>query len=281
MARIFGIESSACKPTLITHAGQLKALTGGLQWINDKGLSSADPRWEVVMTVRKSKAVSLLEEVLERRMVLYALAVGATLVGATAAQGKIVFTPSNEILKHAGFYKSNQFDIDLNNDGVTDIVILNRRSLFSNTLFLSARGYQLGDAVGVENNTSCAAATERGVTIGSEDHFRFHANMAVDTLGPCPWRDVSNRFLAVRFMINGELHYGWVGFRHVNADLDAHFYGWAYETEANTPIITGDKGEQPESAMFSSVEPTSLELLAMGHTGIADRQRRMAVQANS
>jgi hypothetical protein len=80
-------------------------------------------------------------------------------------------------------------------------------------------------------------------------------------------------------MINGEVHYGWVGFRSVsvvNSRLTAVLGGWAYETEPNKPIVAGDEGEGMESNTMSSLRPTSLQLLAMGHTGIADRQRRIA-----
>ena len=62
---------------------------------------------------------SLLDEVLERRMLLYVLAAGATLAGASgAAQAKVVFTPSNVVVS-----SNNHLDIDMNNDGTSDFVI--------------------------------------------------------------------------------------------------------------------------------------------------------------
>ena len=61
---------------------------------------------------------SLLDEVLERRMLLYVLAAGATLAGASgAAQSRVVFTPSNVVLS------TGSLQIDLNNDGTTDFIL--------------------------------------------------------------------------------------------------------------------------------------------------------------
>jgi len=50
------------------------------------------------MPGRNRNAMSLLDEVLERRMLLYVLAAGATLAGVPSAQAKVVFTPSSEDL---------------------------------------------------------------------------------------------------------------------------------------------------------------------------------------
>ena len=67
----------------------------------------------------KRQSASLLDEVLERRMLLYVLAAGTALSGASAAQAKVVFTPSNAVL--VGPYSVLQIDLD--NDGVTDFVL--------------------------------------------------------------------------------------------------------------------------------------------------------------
>jgi hypothetical protein len=60
------------------------------------------------------KGMSLLDEVLERRMLLYVLAAGTALAGASIAQAKVVFTRTNIV------YRSSTIQIDLNNDGNID-----------------------------------------------------------------------------------------------------------------------------------------------------------------
>ena len=73
-------------------------------------------------------------------------------------------------------------------------------------------------------------------------------------------------------MINGQVHYGWIGFRSTSA-YQATLEGWAYETRPNTPIRTAGPEETPT---LGAAEPTSLQLLAAGHVAVADWRRRNA-----
>jgi len=121
------------------------------------------------------------------------------------------------------------------------------------------------------------AALRKGSKIGMPDNFNSQDTeqvLAEESFGN--FANVINRFLGVRFLIDGQVHYGWIGFRSVSPGPTAKLAGWAYETEPNKPIAAGDRGEAADSASVPSAAPTSLQLLAMGHTGIADRQRRIA-----
>lgn len=105
-----------------------------------------------------------------------------------------------------------------------------------------------------------------GLFYGSECHiYRFGY-----------FYDTFDRFLGVKFMINGQVHYGWIGFRGVGVlfGLGAQLWGWAYETEPNTSIRAIDPSYTPS---ISAAEPTSLELLAAGHVAVADWRRRGAI----
>jgi hypothetical protein len=237
----------------------------------------------------KRQSASLLDEVLERRMLLYVLAAGATLAGSSVANAKVVFTPSNaRIESERG---CNSFlSIDLNNDGVTDLLGGGCITSYTNSPFVyltytfGASGAQPGNLIA--DHAGHQAAFKKGAKIRSENSFTDVGNMAkIDGrfgTRSGSFLNVTDRFLGVKFLISGQVHYGWVGFKKVGQRgpfsglLGANLGGWAYETEANTPIIAGDTGEDPESTMLFSGEPTSLQLLAMGHTGIANRQRRVA-----
>jgi hypothetical protein len=94
-----------------------------------------------------------------------------------------------------------------------------------------------------------------------------------------PWQNVNHRYLGVKFVINNETHYGWVGFRSVTeasnyGGFKAILGGWAYETQPNKPIRAGDTGtNQSDDSAFA--QPTSLEMLAAGHAANTDwRQRK-------
>jgi hypothetical protein len=58
-----------------------------------------------------------------------------------------------------------------------------------------------------------------------------------------------NRYLGVKFLIDGQVHYGWA---RMNAELyfpyiNALLTGYAYETTPNLPIRAGDEGQSAAS----------------------------------
>jgi hypothetical protein len=84
---------------------------------------------------------------------------------------------------------------------------------------------------------------------------------------------VGNKFLDVRFEIDGNVHYGWARFSVTFPPLRAHLTGYACETEPNKTILAGDRGfgvdegETPEGATLDhdgAPQPASLGLLGLG-----------------
>jgi len=236
------------------------------------------------------KGASLLDEVLERRMLLYVLAAGTALSGASAAQAKVVFTPSNAVL--VGPYSVLQIDLD--NDGVTDFVLAEDSVSISTSTVKTRKhpdGFSFFHVIGVyspvtsdgvEVQSGLPEALIRGSQIRGKGVFANSGLLASAGSRRAfgNFLNIIHRFLGVRFLINGEAHYGWIGFRRCNG-FAASLVGWAYETEPDKPILAGDRGEGAGSASVYSPESTSLQLLALGHTGIANRQRRIAAQAIS
>lgn len=215
---------------------------------------------------------------------LYALAAGAAAACAPGAQAKVVFTPNNTVL-----HSRHHIDIDLNNDGKTDFRLIassfkNPSSYFIAELGMTAAPGNSVDDLGVTSyKRHWALALTKGAEIGPGAKFLRYGLVELSNVGIFSegyFKNVSNRFLGVRFLINGAPHYGWIGFRQVtlvddHGDITATLAGWAYEAESNTPIRAGDKGAE-ESAALRSVEPTSLELLAAGNVAMADWRRRRA-----
>lgn len=245
---------------------------------------------------------SLLDEVLERRMLLYVLAAGATLAGASgAAQSRVVFTPSNVVLS------TGSLQIDLNNDGTTDFILdygggpqnvagRSRRrppGCSSGGFGLYASGATASDGIVDGNGNTFVEALRNGTKIGNHDYFKNSGLMAVITdttfcrsIAEGYFANTTQRFLGVRFQIDGRTHYGWIGFRSVTASvfITATLYGWAYETQPNTPIYAGLAaaiGKLEKQPAVRSAEPTSLELLAAGHVAVADWRRRNAAVMSS
>ncbi len=252
---------------------------------------------------------SLLDEVLEQRMLLYALAAGATLAATSAcapsAQAKVVFTPSNVTLA-----QNQSLSIDLANDGTVNFTLANRLSpgrfrrqgmqrppgsnAWGDSMYVSgatASDVEL-EQPPVENSQQLAAF-ESGARIGSDRPRKQEGLMAeffsyYGTFVFGPFANVKQRYLGVRFLINGNVHYGWIGFRSITDNfmggVSATLLGWAYETEPDTPILAGMPVMPPELGSLrtsdptaaGSSEPTSLELLAAGHVAVADWRRRRA-----
>jgi hypothetical protein len=217
--------------------------------------------------LRKSET---LPQMLDRRLLLYALAAGATLASSTPSQAEVVFTPSNAVLSRLG-----KFDIDLDNDGSADFTILRalgRYSTYESLPDLFAYGKRPSHQIVTKSFSALALA--KNTQIGPGQDFRAFTLMETPFYEGY-WRGAKSRCLGVRFLSHGEVHYGWIGFREVRGFAAASFYGWAYETVPDKPILAGDTGTG--APLDSSISPTSLEVLATGHTAIREHRKRTAL----
>jgi len=195
---------------------------------------------------------SKLSDSLHHGLNVYALAASAAGVGMLAlaqpAGAKIVYTPAHVTIGLLGRYS-----IDLKHDGSKDFAILNltynSTSPFGDVLAASA--LRRGNGIERSQDSHFAAALPKGVRVGpSAKDFRegrkrmVSCDSAPHTSGP--WVNVTNRFLGLKFLIAGKVHYGWarltVQIQHPHLQPPAIatvLTGYAYETIANKPIVTG------------------------------------------
>jgi hypothetical protein len=237
----------------------------------------------------------------------YALAAGAAGVSllalATPLEAEVVYTPANATVGRDGTYS-----LDVNNDGIVDYMLAehaNKDGSFGTFQVLSVRA-------AIANQVACpstfcisgdsyAIALRKGSTIGSKQHPRGWGHggpMASEELikgggvyyghETFGWSNVTDRYLGLRFKINGEYHYGWARLTvkfHPGPPAvrswEAHLTGYAYETIANKSILAGqtsgsnDAGDDPSSSAISrNPEPqfAALGTLALGANGIAVRR---------
>jgi len=215
------------------------------------------------------------DQVLELRLLRYALAAGVALACSAPSQAEVIFTPSNVIFKGG----HGKFDIDLDNDGSANFSLVTKecRGYLSYDYpvpCLVVYGATPSNQIALDGiRKRCAAALRKKTRVGAGPSFQAFALMATDAYGFVGnFGSVRNRFLAVKILINGEVHFGWIGFRSVFADylrVTVAFAGYAYETTPNTPIVTGNMGEAA-----ATYQPTSVEILASGHNGIEQRRKR-------
>jgi hypothetical protein len=234
--------------------------------------------------MQRPRTPSKLSESLHQRLNSYALAASAAGVSllalAAPADAKIVYTKAHVTIGYGGV---GSYTLDLNNDGVADFYI----GVFSNSCtteceaLLSVTGKIERAIKGKRNNSFWAYALRDGAKIGGTKGFDgyFYALMAgydnaLTTTKFGYWgnhgKGVKNRYLGLRFALNGKTHYAWA---RLNASLTpnngrvratATLTGYAYETIPNKPIIAGKThGED-----VITLEPASLGHLARGASAI-------------
>ena len=213
----------------------------------------------------QSRKTFKISDSLNRQLNMYALAASAAGVSvlalAAASEAKVVYTETHQVTR-AGV----PLYIDLNHDGINDFVL-------RTTIYLGSSGFEVGlDPSGYRKNAvagrrfstsggyffSAASALPAGAQIGPERKFpvRFPF-MAVEIFNGVgsqysdegPWagkgKGVRNRYLGLKFVVHGKVHYGWARLSVTLAhhrqydDVSAALTGYAYETVPNKPIIAG------------------------------------------
>jgi hypothetical protein len=227
----------------------------------------------------------------QQKLSCYALAAGAGLFTlAPMSEAKIVYTPVNESIGRGG-----TLPIDLNNDGIVDFEIIEHpgQTQFRTSQFVDAKATVFGNQVKCVTS-SCistfiyAAALRSGTAIGPNRGWlgglapmAFEELFKRGSLGyTFAWVNVTDRYLGLKFKINGETHFGWArlnvkfhpGLRK-DRTWEVQLTGYAYETVANKPIVAGmTKGPEEQTSFSSpskSAKDASLASLAYGVAGLA------------
>jgi hypothetical protein len=226
-----------------------------------------------------------LSDSVHHRLSMYVLAASAAGVGTLAlvqpAEAKIVYTPSNTVIgfSHAGLR------LDLNHDHVVDFALHHSTldgSLYT-SMFVASYHHRSTNLVVAKPALPfgySARALPAGVSIGPAITF---AKQGIAFMGERlingttsqfkgPWanggKGVKNRYLGMKFVIRGKVHYGWA--RLTVTPTNGKFFietltGYAYETIPNKPIITG-KTKSPD---VTTVQPTTLGELARGRKSLS------------
>jgi hypothetical protein len=219
---------------------------------------------------------------LEKQLGAYAAAVGATAVAVVAAaspaSAKIVYTPVNVEI-------GSSYAIDLNGDGTSDFTLRRCYCAGSHTSFLMVALDVPGNAVRLALDSEVfAGALPVGAFIDKKQQFGtktsyggllmaegFYYGTISNQGGP--WINATNKYLGFKFMIDGEVHYGWarltVGSFKVR-DRDVTLTGYAYETVPGRMIHAGQKTEtdvETNSPDIDSTPESTLGMLALGANG--------------
>jgi hypothetical protein len=243
-----------------------------------------------------------LPEPVYRLLKVYALAASAAGVGGLAlaqpAEAKVVYTPAH--LKLHGLVT-----LDVDHNGAIDFnlwhTVTGNPSQYTSWLIAYADDIRNG-FIGTSRKGSFAIALPRGAKIGTGVLFPPEGRMAAERCqsdGRCSWagqwanggNGVKNRYLGLKFIINGLIHFGWarviVDKPSASFGFNAILTGYAYETIANKPIIAGktnqaeDSGVEELEATFPTptAEAATLGSLALGSTRTAHGAKIRPVRA--
>lgn len=206
--------------------------------------------------VNAAKASASAKSCLAAAAVIGAIGLG-NLAVVPDLNAEIVYTPTNQSIGKSGFERSffSTLPVDLNSDGIPDFTLsaFNLASFSSHISIIAslwAAGVQSNQIL--QNNSKLALANAPGHKIGpptnTGSQFGRLGLMAVfreiySAFGSGYrkssglWLNATNRYLGIKFFINGETHYGW-------ARLTAHagfanLTGYAYETIPDKPIPGG------------------------------------------
>ncbi len=233
----------------------------------------------------RPRNTSKLSDPIHQRLNMYALAASAAGVGALAlaqpAEGRIIYTKAHHVIG-----PKMTFHLDLNHDGINDFDLKDtvsssttggvraalsalpdrqKNALWGHTVF--TRGY--------------ASALFANVHVGPKGRFLGEAGFMAETsasggrpsIFSCtgPWANVASRYLGLRFVIKGEMHFGWarLNVSCSNYQVTATLTGYAYESIANRPILTGkERGtEGSDDPIPADDTSTTLGQLAQGAKG--------------
>jgi len=246
----------------------------------------------------RRKAAPDLSESFRKRLNAYTLAAGAAgaglLAAATPAQAQIVYTPA-----HVTITPGATYGLDLNNDGTIDFAFTDsttERRIVGDLAVspYASNGGQNGNAVEVTAPAIFSPlALNRGAKIGASQLFYgscIGCNSSQEIMAAFNaagdsgnWPNVQNRFLGLKFLLNGETHYGWARMtvRISGGRIMALLTGYAYESTPNKPIIAGKmsgpagnvdsspRTDAPQEKPISQgLKSASLGLLALGAQGV-------------
>jgi hypothetical protein len=217
--------------------------------------------------ISQSREIARLSSKLDRNLAAYMLAAsaaGVSLLATQSAEAKIVYTAANVTIG-----PRTSFSLDLNHDGINDFLFSNWQ--YGHASHLSIVQESPSNDVIVKNLAyGDAAAIPFGVPIGPSRPFAKDGFMAQQSSvsglshNDGPWKDTQNRYLGLKFSINGETHYGWARLTvKTKGGITATLTGYAYETVPNKPINAGDTHGTADA---SALERDKLNLPATGAT---------------
>ena len=213
----------------------------------DRPTSAADPVCSNTTTAKFSFPRS--PRSFERRISLYSVAAAATSVGVLALCQP---AESSVVIKNVNIPVTGGMTLDLNHDGVPDLTF---NTFYTAPYYATASYITVNPAKGggIVAKSGYASALLRSARVGPSANFGTGSlsTLLMEGRG-CDAKSCvlngkwsgnhPNRFLGVKFLIKGKVHYGWVRVTlNSGADvrMSATITEYGYETIANRAVKAG------------------------------------------
>jgi hypothetical protein len=262
---------------------------------------------------RPPRMPATLSQSINQHLNMYTLTATAAGVGIMAlaqpVQAKIIYTPA-----HVNFTQFPPVTLDVNHDGIGDFVLALGGDASSGgwawqyAFVYAPRSNNTDQVVATDKRSYApAVALRAGARIGPGrlfgnvdilvEHYSYFGKHSSHSSWKDQWanggKGLKDRYLGLKFMINGEVHFGWarVTVTTSGGDFTATLTGYAYETIANKSIIAGKTkgpsneagGEQASAASLAAPAPAHamLGVLALGAQGLTLWRRKESTEATS
>lgn len=252
------------------------------------------------------RSVATLATGIEKRLISYAAmatAAGvAILACAPSAEAKVVYTATWMSIVPKG----QPALIDLNNDGIADFQVSTTHQLISTRSGFRSVSFKLNVSPKNASNAiwganGSASALPAGKKVGPSGKLKlgkqFMASQKFESTSYFgsyiyrassngQWPQTTRLYLGLRFIIQGQIHYGWARLNVTAAASEMYgaVNGFAYETEPNKPIITGQgapregrsDGNRSAAGRPRGINPGGLGALAAGAPAIQRSRQQNA-----
>jgi hypothetical protein len=294
MATILGAakKTPANNQREIQHPGpSIRSKSNGVQETPMQPTSNNKPQIRFRPTTQ-------LNPKLDKKLIAYVVAGTAGLMAsAQLADAEIVFTPAHTVIP-----LDVKVPLNLNHDGTPEFsfYLCNCPPFVTSLRILGAKfnGVLAAKSGNVE-------AGLYGLPVGpgikflykqSTGAMGFLGNLATafrrsTTFGKSftdgQWANVTNRYLGLKVLVDGEFHYGWARLNVNMKTLSVLLTGYAYETTPNLRILEGHQTGPEKHGDSASTDPlahpapqpASLGMLALGAPGLVAWRREKEVLA--
>lgn len=158
----------------------------------------------------------------------------------------------------------DQYNLDLNNDGTVDFSLKSYSEAYYDWLQIgtNTNGNGVLSVIPWYSNPVPFDIGRKIFNVASYTNGEIYESWGYFTIGDCfgggggcyyDWKDKYDKYLGLRFLINGQIHYGW-------ARLDVSSYtqwvirDYAYQATPNTAILAGQMVLDLEESGFKTVK---------------------------